>query len=293
MSRMAWIAGMTSAGLVAGGALAYALERRARGKYADLPKPPTEIPPSGWVLHNANDPGYPFDAAVLHPRNVPTPGLWVDAGDDSGDWDPSKGLDSFVRVLLGSALAMAGNDPMIAQAEGKDPNAALGRALRKAVRDSLMVPGGINDLLYGQTNANLAGGVDPGKPCVHGSSKAPCDDGIRDPNSTAVTYMMNSAGRGLNWLPRHADNLARIPQRLPLLRTTTIDGRRLPNAADGHQMLIWAPAYALELLAPSQEIPSIGYTTWPDGSSTLNPPPSVRSLGVDLNGVEITVPTGG
>jgi len=293
MSRLAWIAGTTTVSLAAGASLAYVHERRRKNPYANLPKPPSEEPPIGWVFHRADDPGYPFDAAVLHPLNVPTPGMWIDIGDAAGEWDPSKGFDSLVRVLLGSALAMAGNDPKIATAEGKDPNAQIGRALRKAVRDSLIVPGETNDLLYGQTNANLAGGVDPGKPCVHGSSNAPCQDGIRDPNSAAVTYMMNAAGRGLNWLPRHADNLARIPKRQPLMRTTTLDGRRLPNVADGHHMLLWLPAYALELLAPSQATPSIGYTTWPDGSSTRLPPPSVRSLGIDLSGVEIPTGQGG
>lgn len=293
MSRLAWIAGVTSVALVGGAAAAYALERRSKNPYANLPKPPGEEPPSGWVFHRANDPGYPFDAAVLHPLNVPTPGMWVDIGDASGEWDPSKGFDSLVRVLLGSSLAMAANDPKIAMAEGKDPNAQIGRALRKAVRDSLIVPGGINDLLYGQTNANLAGGVDPGKPCVHGSSNAPCEDGIRDPNSTAVTYMMNASGRGLNWLPRHADNLARIPQKQPLLRTTSIDGRRLANVADGHHMLVWLPAYDLALLSPNNPAPSIGYTTWPDGSSTSEPPPSVRSVGIDLSGVVIPTGQGG
>lgn len=293
MSRLAWIAGTTSVALVAGASLAYAIDRKRGNPYANLPPPPTDEPPSGWIFHRANDPGYPFDAAVLHPLNVPTPGSFVDIGDSSGEWDPSKGFDSLVRVLLGSALAMAGNDPKIAQAEGKDPNAQLGRALRKAVRDSLIIPGGTNDLLYGQTNANLSGGVDPGKPCVHGSSKAPCKDGIRDANSTPVTYMMNSAGRGLNWLPRHANNLARIPQRQPLLRATALDGRRLPNVEGGHHMILWLPAYSLELLSPSQATPSIGYTTWPDGSSTSEPPPSVRSLGIDLSGVEIPVGQGG
>jgi hypothetical protein len=286
MSTWVRVAAVTGVGLLAGAGVAYAFGRRRSSPYADLPKPPSGS--TAWELHTAHDPGYPFEAAVLHRDNWPTPGMWIDAGDTSGEWDPSQGFDSLVKALLGSALQMAGNDPKIAEAVGKDPNAPLGRALRKAVRESLIVPGGINDLLYGQTNANLAGGVDPGKPCVHGSTNAPCEDGIRDPNSTAVRYMMNTDGRGLNWLPRHADNLDRIAKGQPLLRTTSIKGLRLENSA-GKQMLIWAPAYDLSLLAPDQAVPAIGYRTWSNGTSTLQPPPPIQALGVDLSGVEIPI----
>ncbi len=146
--------------------------------------------------------------------------------------------------------------------------------------------GAYNDRLYGQTNANYAGGVDPGKPCSSGSVAAPCEDGIRDANATPVRYMMNEQGRGLNWLPRHADMLNLIAESMVLERTTEIDGQRMPNLG-GHQMVVWCPAFDLADLAPGIADPQIRFLEWPDGISTRDAPPSVRRLGINMHGVSL------
>lgn len=286
MSTATWIAVTTIAGVAVGAGAAWYVGRPKPANGGSPTPPPVR---DGWTLRTAHDAGYPWNELVLHEQNWPTPNMFVDAGDHTGDWDPSNGFDSLVRALLGSALVMAGNDPKIAEAEGKDPNAALGRALRTAVRKSLIDPMGWNDRVYGQTNANFAGGIDPGKPCVRGSTGAACNDGIRDPNANAVRYMMNGDGRGLNWLPRHANNLERMGEHRPALRTTTLGGMPLPGKEGGHQMLIWAPAYDLSKLSPQQATPEIAFLTWPDGTSTKNPPPAVMALGIDMAGVEFPV----
>lgn len=285
-----------SAALAVG--MAYVGVTRARRK----PKPtvPTEpvddlpevdddvVPPANteWALGTSKDPGYPWDRPMLHVENWPTPGMWVDLNDTGGSWKPSNGFDSLVRAALGSALAMAGNDAAIAEAEGQDANAMLGRRLRREMRNAIIHPGGINDLLYGQTNANYAGGVDPGKPCTgEGSQSAPCVDGIRDPNSPRIVYMMNGMGRGLNWLPVHADILNQIGNGVTLERGTSIDGKRLAAVAGNHQMVVYIPAVDLVALGPNEPEPAIRFLTWPGGATTLQPPPVIQALGVDLHGV--------
>lgn len=226
-----------------------------------------------WQAVMPNEAGYPWEFPAMHYQNYPTPGTWFD-GNAKGVFDPAAGFDAFVRALLGSALAMAGADPAIATAEGQSPNAALGRRLRRMVRDSLIVVGGVNDLLYGQTNLNWAGGNDPSKP------------GGDPSKGLSATYVLNEEGRGLNWLPRHADNVARISKGSPLRRATTLEGEPLPPPDRGtRQMVIWAPAYDLDALGSEQ--PTIQYLTWSDGSSTLGPPPFIQGLGIDLSGVEL------
>lgn len=291
--------------LTAIGLSAAVVQRRRRTKADDLPTvddvdddeivvEPTQPGNSwpGWEIKTPTDPGYPWNGAVLHYDNWPTPGMFVDIGDAGGAWKPSQGFDSLVRALLGSALTLAGHDGpdavAIAEAEGQDPNALLGRRLRRDVRRALTAVGTYNDILYGQTNANYAGGVDPGKPCSSGSSAAPCEDGIRDPNATAVTYMMNAQGRGLNWLPRHADMLNLIGDGMMLERTTALDGARMPNLG-GRQMVLFCPAFDLKFLRPDlpESEMAIEFLAYPDGSSTVDAPPAVRALGINLNGVSL------
>jgi hypothetical protein len=218
-----------------------------------------------WVLHNANDPGYPWEEPTLQTSNFPTPGTFVDIGNASGSWKPSHGYDSMVRAYLGSGLAMAGGDVTLA-------TSGAGQELRKQVRQAIMAVGGFNDLLYGQTNLNYAGGNDPNKPGG-------------DPNKPVMaSYVLNEQGRGLNWLPRHKDNLHRIPQGDAPKRATRLDGSKLGGAnAGSSQMLVWLPALDLDALA--QPVPSVEFLTWSDGSSTLDPPPAIKALGIDMSGV--------
>lgn len=258
------------------GATAYAAGRRRRLPSVDEPVPTPTPSPQEWVVVSDQDPGYPWEFPALHFDNYPTPGTWIDLGDKTGAFDPAQGFDTYVRALLGSALAMAGNDPGIAFAQGQDPRAELGRRLRREVRKAITVVGGVNDLAYGQTNLNFAGGNDP---------NAPGGDPAK-PFSGA--YVLNEEGRGLNWLPRHADNLQRIADGLPLKRTTSLTGQPLPWPDGGNrQMALWSPAFDLAPLAPGQPDPAIRFLQWSDGSSTIDPPPSIQALGVDLSGVEL------
>jgi hypothetical protein len=275
--------------LLGGAGVAYAAtKRRRKGTLPDVdepelpdgpivePPPPPAGEPLQWVLRTANDPGYPWEEPVLHLENYPTPSMWVDLNNKAGAFKPSRGFDALVRAALGSALAMAGNDPTIANAEGKDPRADLGRRLRRQMRELIIARGYVNDLTYGQTNLNLAGGNDPSMP--HG-----------DPNKPiSATYVLNDEGRGLNWHPRHADNLERIQNGEPLKRTTALDGSKLPSPDSGsRQMIVYIPAVDLEALGPNVAVPTVKPMTWSDGSSTLDPPPSIQALGVDMSGVHL------
>lgn len=237
-------------------------------KRRNVPETPTG--PTGsleWVVHKASDPGYPWEEPTLHTENYPTPGMFLDVN-NSDAWKPGKGLDSMVRAALGSALAMAGGDVTLAQ-EGNKSNRS--KQLKAGLRNAIIIPDGWNDHLYGQTNANYAGGNDPDAP---GGDK----------NKAKVTYMMNSQGRGLNWLPRHADNIARIPAHMAPKRTTSLAGNKLGGANSGNQhMLIWIPG--LDLQALRAAVPAIAFLKWSDGTSTLHPPPQIQALGYDMSGV--------
>lgn len=271
-------------GLVGG--TAYAASRRKKKKLLpdDGPpiepvEPPVQPPlddPFTWQVVTPDDPGYPWEFPALQADNYPTPGTWFNAGDKSGAFDPSKGFDRYIEALLGTALAMAGNDPAIASAKGQNPNAALGKKLRRLVRSSVIAVGGVNDLLFGQTNLNIAGGNDPNK--SGGNQKSPYRG----------AWVLNAEDRGLNWLPRHADNLDLLQKAKPLKRTTSLVGKKLPSPNRGSvQMLIWAPAFDLAALSPEQVVPTIKFLQWSDGSSTANPPPQIQGLGVDLSGVSL------
>ena len=253
-------------------AAAYAATRKTdRVPLPDLPDVSNDEDPP-WEVVTPKDPGYPWEFPALHIDNYPTPATWWNAGDKTGSFDPSDGYDRLVQAVLGSALAMAGVDPSLALAEGKKSGAELGRRLRRAVREAIMAIDGVNDLLYGQQNLNFAGGNDPSMPGG-------------DPNRPiSAAYVMNERGRGLNWLPRHADNLSRIAARHPLRRTTDLQGQALPNSSH-RQMLIWIPAFDLDALA--RDVPSIQPLAWSNGTSTLNPPPSIQEAGIDMSGVEL------
>jgi hypothetical protein len=233
---------------------------------------PTGPKPTGslqWVLRTANDPGYPWEEPVMHVSNWPTPSMFVSTGDQSGSWDPAKGYDSMVRAYLGSALAMAGQDAATIHKYAEGP---AGQELRKQARQAIMRVGGFNDRAYGQTNLNYAGGNDPAKP---GGNK---NKGIID------AYVLNGQGRGLDWRPVHKDNKARIGDGQPPKRAIGLSGNRLAGANKGsHHMIVWLPAPVLEDLAG--EDPQLHFGTWSDGSSTIDPPPQIQALGVDLSGV--------
>ncbi len=238
--------------------------------FADLgldDEDPSEPGSLEWVLRTSADPGYPWEEPVMHVENYPTPGMFVDIGNAEGAWKPSNGYDSMVRAYLGSALSMAGGDVSLATSNA-------GQALRKEARRAITAVGGFNDLVYGQTNLNYAGGNDPTKP--GGDANKP----------KSGQYVLNAKNRGLNWLPRHKDNIQRIQQGLAPKRSTRLDGSKMGGVNAGNQqMLVWLPALNLEALA--QAVPSIEFLQWSDGSSTLDPAPQIVGLGVDMTGVDL------
>ncbi len=277
--------GAVAAGL--GGAYLWRRHKRADVAPTEPDEPVPEMGESRWSWGRADDPGYPWARPLLHVENYPTPGMFFDVGDDGGAFDPSQGFDALVIALLGSALVMSGMDPKeanaLANAQGQDPNAQLGRTLRRDVRRALIMPGSWNDQLYGQTNANYAGGTAPGKACTEGSgtTNAACTNGIRDPNAAPVTYMMNGLGRGLNWLPWHTNVLDAVGGSGTPVRGTALDGDSLELGSS--HMVLWMPAF--DLAALREDVPRIVLGAWPDGSSTVDPPPVVSRRGIDMSGV--------
>jgi len=232
----------------------------------DKPVPEVDKPTGSlkWVTRKSSDPGYPWEEPVLQVDNWPSPGMFVNVG-VQGDWNPSQGYDSMIKAYLGTALAMAGMDVGIAEQQG-----GLGQSLRKQLREAVTAVGGFNDLLYGQTNENYAGGNNPNKP------------GANNPNGGVVNYMMNDEGRGLNWLPRHKDVIPAVASGQKLDRGTRLDGAKLGGSNGGSQhMVVWLAALDLAQLQNGV----VAFLTWSDGSSTLDPPPQIRDLGVDMHGV--------
>lgn len=239
-------------------------EFKKRG-LGDIDVPETPEGSLVWVTRGSKDLGYPWEEPVLHTTNWPSPGMFTNFNVE-GSWDPSQGYDSYIRALLGSALAMAGMDVGIATSNA-------GQELRKQLREAVMAVGGFNDLNYGQTNLNYAGGNDPDKP------------GGNPNNGMSGQYVLNEAGRGLNWLPRHHDVVSRVGNAQPTERGTRIDGAKLGGGNGGNrQMTVWGPAVSLAKLQQG----FIGFDTWSDGSSTLDPPPQITKLGVNLHGVVLS-----
>ncbi|MCK5649754.1 MAG: hypothetical protein KAJ42_00185, partial [Gemmatimonadetes bacterium] len=172
---------------------------------------------------DADMPGYPWDTPFIQKDNYPTPGMFFLVG------QPTKvGSDEFViqsdsrlvRAALGSAMAMAGNykgEWVKSPPAGAGPSHPYFNSNAKRLRSQmakLIRYSPWNDELYGQTNANYAGGNDPSKPGG-------------DSSKQTSTYMMEPCMRGLNWLPRHADNIGRLAQGLAPKRTTTLSGEKL------------------------------------------------------------------
>lgn len=208
-----------------------------------------------WEVHGSGDPGYPWESPTLHPENYPTPSTFIDIGTVDA-WDTSKGFDSMVQNVLGSALAMAGMDAGLAVG-----NSSTSKRLRREMRE-LIICSKYNDALYGQTDVKKAGGAE-GK-----------------------DWMMNSKGRGLNWLPYHADNIGRMAQGKPPRRATSTNGKKLGGGKGGSsQMLVWLPA--VDLGALQGAVPSVKALQWSDASATTEPPPVVQRLGVDMSGVNL------
>lgn len=207
-----------------------------------------------WVIHDPLDEGYPWEEPSLHVGNYPSPGMFFDAGSPTQvgqNLDADHDLDKVVRRSLQTGLSMANMDPRLATGTSK-----TSKRLRREMRQ-LIMESKFNDGLYGQTDLVKAGG---------------------DPEEPASYYVLGEKGRGLNWLPYHADNLVLIDQGKAPMRTTMLDGERMPqhHQADAH-MLLWIPAIDLALL--SDQVPKVEPYVWSDGTSTKEPPPVVQKLG--------------
>lgn len=218
--------------------------------------------------------GYPWNFAVLHPHNFPTPGMFLDL--EQPDWfPPDAGFDGLVRAALGSALAMAGVDP-----EQASSKTSRGRRLRQEMRNTLYSRWHLS--LYGCTNENFCGGVHPSKPGGEG-------------RRAVVDHVMGPRGRGINWLPRHAPNRELLACGRPARRTTDARGEPLLGAPGFTRPLLWVAAVDLDALARAG--PRVVPLRWDDGTSCTEPPLAVRELGVQdpyaLPGMPSLVDNGG
>jgi hypothetical protein len=230
---------------------------------------PQDDDPIIFTKGKASDPGYPWTDPKVQVDNYPTPGMFFIVGQPTmvgGNPTQISSGSSLVRAALGSAMAMAQNfKPEWVKAPPADAPAnhpyfnndakRLRQQMARLIRYSPW-----NDQLYGQTDPNKAGG------------------------SESVTYMMEPCGRGLNWLPRHADNIGRLGQGKQPLRTTTLQGNKLGNGGS-HQMQLWIPAVNLDMLRGNVPDASLTVTTngmtFPTGDATLVPPPIVWGKGIE------------
>lgn len=219
------------------------------------------VPAKPIIFDNGDPyaPGYPWNRPLIENTNYPTPGMFFLVGEPVGDKKTMvTSLDRTVQMALGSALAMAGRADLLDWVKPSsdsyfDPNA---KRLRAQMR-RLITYSPWNDKLYGQTDKKKAGGTE---------------------------YAMEPCGRGLNWYPYHADNIGRMGEGKAPLRTTDLSGNRIiPGAAS--QMQLWIPAVNLAALGPNVPAASLAVTTqgmtWPDGNSTLVPPPVVYDRGIE------------
>jgi hypothetical protein len=130
---------------------------------------------------------------------------------------------------------------------------------------NLVIEAPHNDVLYGCTNANYCGGVDPALPGAASSRKD--------------LHVMGPRGRGINFLPRHVNNRDRIAQGLAPARATTQAGEPLLEDAATARPLLWIPAVNLDTLADRNPRVTVQGIHWKDGACTLEVPPLVRQLG--------------
>jgi hypothetical protein len=234
--------------------------------------------PVAFVAKKALDAGYPWEEAVLPVSNYPTPGMFFDLnGQVSFDLpldgtDEHKAIDSMDRLLqayLGSAIVMGAHFVLqMADTElGDFLESQQGQAIfnSSAVRQKIRCSFNRVDAhrAYLQTDVANSGGGTPQNP-----------------------YTMKPDDMGLNWKPWHADNKGRLAQGHPWKRTTRLDGTRLPVPNQGNRrMLLWMPA--LDLGALFAQIPQVSFLQWSDGRSTLQVPPSVAQVGLDLSGIDV------
>ena len=203
-------------------------------------------PRQGWQFRQAYEDVYPSVFPTLHASNYPTPGMFFDADNPQGRFVFENPEDLY-RAALGSALAMADGDRSLATSRHGAP-------LRKDLAD-LMASGHYNDGLFGTSSVGLAGG----RPWI------------------------GPHGRGINWAPHHGPVRQSIARAEVPYRTTNIDGSRLSEHIESHNRPIpWIPAIDLDVLREEHQVVPM---QWRNGTSTIEPPPVIEKLGVELSGV--------
>lgn len=93
-------------------------------------------------------------------------------------------------------------------------------------------------------------------------------------------------GRGISFHSVHAPNLVRMRAGMPMLRTVVNGGRADGAGAEhdgrgGHPPTLWIPLLNLDALREGAV--STRDMFWPDGSSTIVPPPEIMGLGKPEN----------
>lgn len=197
---------------------------------------------------------YPWNTPGQDRANYPTPGLFADVGGPQVH-DYSAGLSSVAKAALNSAMAMA---------------AALG-----------------HNVSYGQTimKANEAAGSGPG--AVKRNLMKAMRELMEKSQFNWKTYGTNGTGFNvLSYLPRHNNNLARMKEGLTPKRGIRFDGAHISGQGT-RQPQFWIPGINLQMLAGQNPVVTVAGMTYNDGSSTLEPPPSVQRLGVDTSGVSV------
>jgi len=211
---------------------------------------------------------YPWEAAIIETNNSPTPGMFFIVGKPTSFPGGQTNINTdseLVRNALGSAMAMAGDyrkewvtPPPSGAGQSHPYFNSDAQRLRGQMRD-LIQCSPWNDQAYGTTDKSKGG-------------NAP----------------LGPQGRGLNWLPNHADNIGRLASGQSAVRTTDLAGNKLSSpplgASASSHMQLWIPPVDLSRLAAnvpdSAKVITTGTLTWSDGSSVIMPPPSVQAHGV-------------
>jgi hypothetical protein len=247
---------------------------KARGIEAGEDAPPNIKPsraPREFEPEDESPDTYPWERPLVSRSNWPTINSFFIVGRPTDTGDGEWNIDSeaeLVRAALDSALEFAGNPkpewvilPAQGTPEWSDPAGYWGIDAKRLRRQmaQLIRCSPWNDQLYGQTDPYKAGG------------------------SATVTYMMEPSGRGLNWMPVHSNNINLLSQDKQPKRNTNMQGDPVGPATS--HMQLWIPAVNLDFLAPSLADSALNVTTqgmaWSDGSSTIQPPPTIAEVGVD------------
>lgn len=198
---------------------------------------------------------YPWASPTLHVDGAPAPSTVCRVPEGISDVE-------FLRAFVANALRMADLDPQIAlQADSK-----ISRRLRKEARD-LLLASTFNDARVTSNDATLAGGRTPG---------------ALGPSDAGVTHVLGPRGRGLVWSSLHYDDVDRMSRGLAPKRGITTRG--VCCGSGRSPMTLWAPAVNLFALRGASPELTVDGMTWPDGTSTLEPPPAVVALGIDTSG---------